>query len=129
MATLSNKDWAGITDADYADAGDYCEAWLVNDNTGDPATWSKSNCHLPVREPKSQGGRLNRSGLFAAQGALLGARGGVTSITDAAKTAAARKLVDLMRQANLVPAEGLRKLAGDTSGGMNQAIRSRAGYG
>lgn len=110
MATLSTKPWGNISDADYADAGDYCDAALVNANAGPRARWSKANCHLPIREPKAMGGAVNRNALGAAAAALAGARGGV-QLTPDAKRQAAR---DLMREyvaAGLEPPPALLAMA------------------
>lgn len=106
MAALSTKPWGDITEADYADAGDYCDASLVNLNEGPRARWSKAQCHLPVREPKAQGGAVNRNALGAAAGALVGARGGVDLPPDQ-KAAAARALVRLYRTNGLEPPPAL----------------------
>jgi|MudIll2142460700_1097286.scaffolds.fasta_scaffold213515_2 hypothetical protein len=107
---LSPKPWGDITEADYADAGDYCDASLVNLNEGPRARWSKGACHLPVREPKAQGGRVNRNALGAAAAALVGARGGV-NLPPEAKRQAARDLVRLYVQADLTPPDALARMA------------------
>lgn len=85
---VSNKPWSSISDTDYADAEDYARACLVNLNSGDPKNWTKAQAHLPVREPKSMGGKLNINAVHAAYGALVGARGGVKLPPDQKKTAA-----------------------------------------
>lgn len=107
---LSTKPWGDITDADYADAGDYCDASLVNLNEGPRARWSKGACHLPVREPKARGGQVNRNALGAAAAALVGARGGV-NLTPDVKRKAARDLVRLYVQAGLTPPDALARMA------------------
>lgn len=95
-ANVSQKPWSSISDSDYADAQDYGRACLVNMNTGDPKNWVKAKCHLPVREPKSMGGKLNINGVHAAYGALVGARGGVKLPPDQKKIAA-KALVRIYR--------------------------------
>jgi hypothetical protein len=86
---VSDKPWGGISQADYADAGSYCDSSLINLNTGPRSGWTKGDCKLQVRE---LGGAINRNGAHAAAAALAGARGGVDA-PSAAKQAAARKLV------------------------------------
>lgn len=95
-ADVSNKPWSSISDADYADAEDYARACLVNLNTGDPKNWMKAKAHLPVREPKAMGGKLNINAVHAAYGALVGARGGVKLPLDQ-KKAAAKALVRIYK--------------------------------
>ena len=107
---LSTKPWGSVTDADYADAGDYCDASLVNLNEGPRARWSKGACHLPVREPKAQGGAVNRNALGAAAAALVGARGGVALSPDR-KRQAARDLVKLYVQAGLEPPDAVARMS------------------
>lgn len=107
---LSLKPWGDITEADYADAGDCCDAALVNLNDGPRARWAKGQCHLPVREPRAMGGKVNRSALGAAAAALVGARGGVNLPPDV-KRKAARDLVRLYVQGGLEPPEALGQLA------------------
>lgn len=85
---VSNKPWSSISDNDYADAEDYARACLVNMNTGDSKTWIKAKAHLPVREPKKMGGKINVNAVHAAYGALVGARGGVKLPPDQKKAAA-----------------------------------------
>jgi hypothetical protein len=110
MATISTKPWGDISAADYADAGDYCDASLVNTNDGPRARWSKDNCHLPVREPKAMGGAVNRNALGAAAAALAGARGGV-DLPPTERRAAARSLTRLYAQAGMEPPESLTATA------------------
>ncbi len=90
---VSEKPWGPITAADYPDAGAYCDACLINENTGPREQWTKGACHLPVREP---GGALNRAGCHGDAAVLAGARGGV-DVPAAAKRSAARKLLAIYR--------------------------------
>ena len=106
---LSQKPWGKISETDYADAADYCSACLLDLNGSGDKT--KAQCHLPVKEPKSMGGALNRNGMLAAQGALLGARGGV-KLDPAQKRTAAKKLGSMMQNNDMDPAEGLMRMAG-----------------
>ena len=105
---ISNRPWSDISESDYADAGDYCAASLIDLNEGSDK--SKGLCKLPVREPRSMGGALNRNGVHAAYNALAGGRGGVQASPDV-KRKAARRLLSLYRELNEEPPEGLRRLA------------------
>ena len=106
---VSSKPWSQFSESDYADAGSYCDACLVNNNTGPRSRWSKAQCHLPVREP---GGALNANGVHAAAARLAGAGGGVTSISPAERRAAARKLLGYYSQLKETPPDSLVRLAG-----------------
>jgi hypothetical protein len=108
---VSTKPWGDITEADYADAADYCDASLVNLNDGPRGRWSKAQCHLPIREPKAMGGMVNRNALGAAAAALAGARGGVQLPPDA-KRQAARALVRQYLAAGMAPPPSLTALVG-----------------
>jgi hypothetical protein len=107
---VSDKPWASITEADYADAADFCSASLIDLN--EPGTDKvKSLCKLPVREPRSMGGNLNRAAVIAATAVLAGGRGGVDAPPDE-KRAAARKLLGYYRaQLQQDPPESLVRLA------------------
>ncbi len=105
---LSDKPWGDFSDSDYKDAADYCSACLIDNNpSGEEKT--KDLCKLPVREPN--GGPLNRNGMSAAQGALMGARGGLKE-PRSVQVAAAKKLVGLMNSHDIEPSDDLKKLAG-----------------
>lgn len=104
---LSNKPWDGSA-SNYADAGAYCDASLVNTNDGPRSTWTKSNCHLPVQEP---GGAYNRAAMGAASAALAGARGNGVALTPALKKKAAKKLAGLYTRFNLPIPDSLKNMA------------------
>jgi hypothetical protein len=57
-----NKPWSGAA-SKYGSTGAYCDACLINENTGSRDNWTQDNCHLPVKEP---GGAINRNGVTAA---------------------------------------------------------------
>ncbi len=119
---VSTRPWSGAASG-YKDADAYCRSCLIDQNlAGVPKVADR--CKLPVREPN---GTLNRSALAAAASALAGGRGGIDA-TPAEKSSAAVGLVALYRAAGMIPPPSLRDLAGDTSGGMNRAIRTQAGY-
>ena len=101
MATLSNKPWGSISEADYQDADAYCSACLVDMNDGSgPKT--KSKCFLPIREP---GGATNRNGVASAAAYL--AR---TQIPAAEKAKAAKRLISIYRNdLNEDPPPSLKK--------------------
>ncbi|GBD17581.1 hypothetical protein HRbin27_00063 [bacterium HR27] len=111
MAEISNRAWSSISESDYEDAVDFCEASLINLNQGPRREWTKANCKLPVYEPRSMGRRLNRNAVHAAAAVLAGARGGVDAPPDA-KRQAARKLIRLYRELDEEPPESLKRLAG-----------------
>src|SRR3972149_547659 len=105
---LSTKSWGSISESDYATAEEYCSACLIDMNeSGQPKT--KDKCKLPVKEPRSMGGNPNRNGMLAAQGALVGARGGVEAPAEE-KKAAARKLARMMRGHGMEPADSMMGL-------------------
>lgn len=104
---ISDKPWGQFSEADYPDAGAYCDACLINENTGPRADWSKGNCKLPVREPN---GDLNRNGVHAAAAALAGARGGVMA-SAAMKRRAANKLMLLYGQLKEMAPDSMRRMA------------------
>ena len=109
---ISERPWSSITEADYESAEEFCRASLINQNESrDPAEWAKSRCKLPIYEPRSMGGRLNRNAVFAAAAALAGARGGVDA-TPEEKRRAARALVRIYRNVlEMEPPESLKRLA------------------
>lgn len=107
-AKPSNKSWSQFKESDYPTANDFCQACLLDNNpAGQEKT--KERCRLPIREPND--GPVNLNGLRAAQGALLGSRGGV-KLSASQKSQAAKKLVRVMKEYEVEPAEGLVKLAG-----------------
>ncbi len=102
---LDANAWHGQA-SDFKDAATYCDASLVDLNEpGKPKV--KTLCHLPVKTPE---GKLSRGALFAAQGALVGARGGV-DLAAKVKAAAAKKLISLMKSHSITPAPALLKVA------------------
>lgn len=110
MAKVSTRPWSDITEADYEDAVEFCEASLINLNEGPRDEWKKSNCKLPVYEPKKMGRALNRNAVIAAAAVLAGARGGVKAPPEE-KRKAARKLLQLYRELEMEPPESLRRIA------------------
>lgn len=99
---ISDAPWDGSA-SNYSDAASYCDACLVNDNTGDRKSWTKDACHLPV---KDKNGNINKNGLSAAA-----ARLGQTKTSPENKKAAARKLVSYYRQAKMTPPDSLKNMA------------------
>lgn len=104
---LSMKPWGSISEADYANAAAYCAACLVDMNPAG-AEKKKELCKLPVREPD---GMVNRNGMLAAAGALMGARGGV-DLPGAEKRVAAKKLANMMNRNGMQPSDKLMSMAG-----------------
>jgi hypothetical protein len=105
---VSDKPWGQFSDSDYEDARSFCNASLINTNTGPEEGWSKGNCKLRVNEPT---GDLNRNGVHAAAAALAGARGGVKA-SPAEKRSAARKLMSIYRSLHEMPPDSIRRMAG-----------------
>lgn len=105
--TISNKPWDG-SPARWDDAGAYCDACLVNENSGPRSGWTKSACHLPVKEPS---GDYNRTALGSAAAALTGARGGGVKLPAAVKKAAAKKLVAIYARFQLPVPDSLKNMA------------------
>jgi len=110
MPKVSTRPWSEITEADYEDAIDFCEASLINLNEGPRDEWVKAKCKLRVYEPRKMGRALNRNGVIAAAAVLAGARGGVDAPPEA-KRRAARKLLQLYRELEMEPPESLRRIA------------------
>lgn len=110
MANVSEKPWGQIADSDYADAGDYCDASLINLNTGPRSRWTKDACKLRVKEPN--GGPLNRNGAHAAAAVLAGGRGGVDAPPQAKRAAARRLLLIYRVDLKEEPPEAIKQLAG-----------------
>ena len=108
-ASISDRTWSEIAESDYADAGDYCDACLIDLNPrGEERT--KGRCKLPVYEPRKLGRKLNRNAVHAAAVVLAGGRGGVDAPKEEQRKAA-RKLVRLYRELDEEPPESLAKLA------------------
>ena len=98
---LSSKPWDGDASR-WPDGASYCESCLVDLNDGSgPKT--KTNCHLPVKEP---GGAYNRVALGQAAARLA-----QTSIAPTAKKAAARRLLALYRRFDLPIPDSLKNMA------------------
>ncbi len=103
---LSARPWGQINPSDYESAEAYCAACLIDMNEpGQPKV--KEQCKLPIREPD---GRLNRNALFAAQNSLVNP-GRMVKAPPEVRRAAARKLVRIMREHGIDPAESLLKVA------------------
>jgi hypothetical protein len=108
---VSDRPWSNISAADYADAVDYANSCLYNGNSGPEDQWTKDKAKLPVREPASMGGRLNRSACHAAAAVLAGGMGGV-NLPPADKKAAAKQLLRYYRVwLRESPPESLKQLA------------------
>lgn len=108
---VSDKPWSSISQADYADAVDYANSCLINDNTGPEKDWTKDKAKLPVREPASMGGKLNRNACHTAAAVLAGGMGGVQA-TPEEKRAAAKLLLRYYRNwLKETPPASLKQLA------------------
>ena len=109
MPAISDRPWEDVTESDYEDAKEYCRACLIDLNPSGEEK-KKQRCKLPVYEPKSMGGKLNRNAVHAAAVVLAGGRRGVRAPADA-KRKAAQKLVRLYKEVDEEPPESVTKLA------------------
>jgi len=98
MATTA-KPWDGSASR-WPNAGAYCDACLINENTGPRSGWTKDKCHLPVKEPD---GRVNLRALAAAA-----ARLNQTKASPASLAAAKAKLRRLYAQNHMTLPESLK---------------------
>jgi hypothetical protein len=109
--SVSDRPWSSISAASYADAVDYANSCLVNDNTGPQPGWVKSQAKLPVREPASMGGKLNRNACHSAAAVLAGGMGGV-ALNQEEKRRAAQLLLRYYRHwLKETPPDSLKRLA------------------
>lgn len=100
---FSNEPWA--TPESDLEAGDFCAVCLIDTNEGGQEK-VKGKCYLPVR--KTPGGPYNRAALRNAAARLPQVKG----VSAEEKKKAARKLVRLMREAEMEPGEATLRLAG-----------------
>ncbi len=121
MSDVSDRPWSGITSASYATAAEHCAACLIDENELG-YTHSKARCKLPVYEPQSLGGRLNRNAVHAAANRLVRERGGGgVEVPAAVKRRVAQQLLDLYGVIGDPPPRSLRLLAAGTSRRMSAA--------
>lgn len=91
---VSDRPWSDISQADYSDPIDYCNSCLINLAADKPESqWTKADGKLPVREPASMGGKLNRNACHSAASVLAGGMGGLTGVSPDQKRAAAKQLM------------------------------------
>ncbi|MBV8302262.1 MAG: hypothetical protein JOY68_10115 [Candidatus Dormibacteraeota bacterium] len=110
MDGISDRPWSGITKAAYGTADAYCAACVIDENQpGAPK--AKDRCKLPVYEPPSMGGLLNRRGVRAAAARLVRTKGGVEA-PQSMKVDAARRLLQLYARLGERPPVTLVTLAG-----------------
>lgn len=104
---VSDTPWSNFKESDYT-----LEQWKRACLISPPEeSDSKTDYKIPVREPD---GVLNRNGCHAAAAALAGARGGVSASSESKKMAA-KKLVNLYRNAlEEDPPESLLELSGES---------------
>ena len=106
MVAITEKAWNGSASR-WPDTASFCDACLINENTGDRKDWTQSQCKLPVREPN---GDINSNAVHAAASALAGGRGGVKA-SPQAKKAAARTLVRIYEQLKEDAPDSLKNIA------------------
>lgn len=105
--SISDKPFGSTSASDYPTAEAYCNACLINENTGPASRWTKGACKLPVRDPQ---GNLNRNAIHAAAAVLAGARGGVDA-SPSAKRSAASKLARLYAQLKETLPDAVRRMS------------------
>lgn len=91
---ITNKPWDGSASR-WPDTPSYCRDCLINENTGDPKTWTQDKCHLPVYEPGSHD--LNANAVRNALARISQLAG----VSGAAKQKAMSKLMALRKQAKI----------------------------
>lgn len=114
---VSDKPWSGSS-ANYRDAAAYCDACLVDTNTGRDKIVAE--CKLPVKEP---GGAINRNAAHNAAARI----NQLDAPADAKKAAAARLVAIYRRDLKEEPPDGLLQMAGMTTNSqMDNRIRQAA---
>lgn len=86
MASVSDAPWSGAA-SNYADTAAFCDACLINDNTGPRSGWVQAKCHLPYKTPS---GAISRNGCHAAAARI-------NQVQSPSKAAAKRKLASIYR--------------------------------
>ena len=89
---FSDAPWDGAA-SNYKDTAAYCDACLINENTGDRADWVQAKCHLPVKTPS---GDYSRNAIRNAR-----ARIGQVQASSASKSKAQSRLDALAKQAGI----------------------------
>jgi hypothetical protein len=103
---VTNQKWDGSAGR-WADAASYAKSCLINLNTGNPDTWTKDKCKLPIYEPN---GDLNTNAIGTAAAVLNGGMGGIDA-PPAAKKAAAKALMSAYMKAKMTPPVSLMSMA------------------
>lgn len=72
LSTVSRRikdveEWSGAA-SNYSSTEEYCNACLINVNSGDPEEWTQANCKLPIREEGDSSDTFVRQAVFAAAG-------------------------------------------------------------
>jgi hypothetical protein len=87
--SVSEAPWDGSA-SNYSDTPAYCDACLVNDNSGPRSGWTQDKCHLPVKTPA---GAISRNGAHNAASRINQLKG----VSAASKASAKRKLASIYR--------------------------------
>ena len=90
MATFSDAPWDGAA-SNYKDTAAYCDACLINENTGPREQWVQAKCHLPVKTP---------SGAYS-KNAIRNALARIGQVQSGGKAAALARLKALAKQAGI----------------------------
>ena len=105
---VSDAQWDGSA-SNYEDAASYCQACLINENTGDSKDWTKDACSLPYKFPN---GDISRNGCHSAASVLAGGMGGVKAAPALRKSAARKLLKVYTGDLKEDPPDSLKKIAG-----------------
>lgn len=101
---------------DYASVADYCDACLINSNTGERSTWDEGMCKLPVIKPGTAS--YDSEAMRAAASALPKAEkpNGVSDEDwKAAKRKAAKKIISAYNEMEETAPDAIYKAAGKTT--------------
>lgn len=101
---FTDAKWDGAASG-YPDTPSYCNACLINLNTGKPEDWTQDNCKLPVKDAS---GDYNTHAMSSAAAVLNGGMGGLRDVPASEKAAAARKLKSLYGQAKMPVPDALK---------------------
>lgn len=104
MAEFTDKPWDGSASR-WSDTASYCDACLVNNNTGDDRDkWTQAECHFPVKEPGS--GAVNKNAVHNAAARLMQSK-----ISPSDKKKVARALQSYYRQMKEDVPDGVKNMA------------------
>lgn len=101
---IDNSAWSS-PEADLSPQ-DFCDVCLVNMNDGPRADWVKAKCKLPIK--KTPGSSPNANALRNAASRIFQMKG----VPPDEKKKAAKKMVSMMKEADMEPGDNLMSMAG-----------------